>query len=421
MYRTAKVKLELDESMKQRALRTMELYTEAFNNASEWAFTNNEVNKVEVHRGTYHDIRNRIPELPATLVESARDLACEAIKGNECTRPPHRRTYAAMRYSYRAAKVFFESRVLNFCAIGGRISSRFELPECFEKYRSWEFRAGVLIYSKKKNEFFFGIVVWKDPPLEPAVGEIVGIDRGLRNVAVSSGNDFFASSKLRNVKGKFARLRAQLQSKGTRSAKRLLKRLAGRERRFVSCENHSMTKKLVSSNYASFAVEDLQGIVKKDVYKSRMSRRLHNWSFWRFHWILDYKAEEAGKIMVVINPWRTSQICSHCGHFDQESRIKSVFHCTKCGFELNADLNAARNIAQIGKSELGRLPVREPHATRKQAGNRLVDKERSCESTEEEHSFLDDGHLEFRTNGGSFTIDRFKCFQYQIGGDFEED
>ena len=279
-----------------------------------------------------------------------------------------------------------------------------------------EFKGGLLIYSQKRDEFSFGIVVWKDAPIECAKGEIVGLDRGLKNAVVSSGNDFFSSSKIRNIKGKFARLRAELQRKGTRSAKRLLKRLAGRERRFVSCENHAMAKKLVNSEYAAFAIEDLAGISKKDAYQSRMSRRLHNWSYRKFQWILQYKAEEFGKMVVIVNPWQTSIICSRCSNVDHKSRSRSVFHCTNCGLELNADLNAARNIARIGKSELGRLPVREPHATHRKAGNRLSEEDCSCESEEEDISFLDYGHLEFRTNGGSFEIGRFKCFQHPIGG-----
>jgi IS605 OrfB family transposase len=413
------VKLDLGQSQKDQAIHTMELYTAAFNRTSDWAFHNRESNKVKVHKGTYYDVRELVPELPATLVESARDVVCEAIKGNDCRRPPRRRTYGAMRYSYKASDIFLDKGIISLCAAGGRIRARFSLPEYFQKYRSWGYKGGVLTYAKKKDEFYFGIVVWKDPPIEGAKGEMVGIDRGLKNAAVSSGNDFFSASKIRNIKGKFARLRAELQAKGTRSAKRLLRRMAGRERRFVACENHSMTKQLVNSEYASFAVEDLGGIANKDVYQSRMSRRLHNWSHWRFQWSLRYKAEEQGKAMVIVNPWRTSITCSKCLHVDSASRNRSVFKCTSCGFELNADLNAARNIARIGTSDLGRLPVREPHATHRKAGNHLSEEGCSCESKNAE-SFLDYGHLEFRDTGGSFVIDRFKCFQNPLGGGLEE-
>ena len=59
-----------------------------------------------------------------------------------------------------------------------------------------------------------------------------------------------------------------------------------------------------------------------------------------------------------------NQRCSCCGHIHRQNRKGYRFKCLRCGFELNSDLNAARNIAQLGKSLLGRLPhVNEPIVT----------------------------------------------------------
>lgn len=61
--------------------------------------------------------------------------------------------------------------------------------------------------------------------------------------------------------------------------------------------------------------------------------------------------------MVYINPAYTSQRCSACGHVDRGNReSQAVFHCRACGFECNADVNAARNIliAGLGLLESGR-------------------------------------------------------------------
>ena len=70
---------------------------------------------------------------------------------------------------------------------------------------------------------------------------------------------------------------------------------------------------------------------------------------------MKYKAENLGKIVIEIDPKFTSQQCSKCGFIDRKNRYKSRFKCLGCDFELNADLNAARNIGQFGKSELIRL------------------------------------------------------------------
>jgi putative transposase len=59
---------------------------------------------------------------------------------------------------------------------------------------------------------------------------VLGIDLGLRNLAVCSNNRFFNSKEIKRVKGIYAFQRAQLQAKGTRSAKRKLRKIAGRKR-----------------------------------------------------------------------------------------------------------------------------------------------------------------------------------------------
>ena len=63
-----------------------------------------------------------------------------------------------------------------------------------------------------------------------------------------------------------------------------------------------------------------------------------------------YKAERVGIIVKKVDPAYTSQTCSICGHIDKENRqTQEKFKCTMCGFELNADHNAAINIARSNK------------------------------------------------------------------------
>ncbi|MDD3566121.1 MAG: transposase [Methanothrix sp.] len=69
-----------------------------------------------------------------------------------------------------------------------------------------------------------------------------------------------------------------------------------------------------------------------------------------------YKAEALRKHTLLVDARYTSQKCSECGHIYKRNRNGSSFRCRKCGFELHADLNASRNIAQAGISCLSRLP-----------------------------------------------------------------
>ncbi|MCL2890851.1 MAG: RNA-guided endonuclease TnpB family protein, partial [Methanomassiliicoccaceae archaeon] len=106
-----------------------------------------------------------------------------------------------------------------------------------------------------------------------------------------------------------------------------------------------------------FALEELKDI-KKNVVKGKTGKTFRKmiggWAFRQLAEFLEYKAEERGKVVVYVNPKDTSRRCSHCGHTEKDNRKGSSFVCKECGFSLNADLNAARNIAGLGISVFGR-------------------------------------------------------------------
>ena len=92
------------------------------------------------------------------------------------------------------------------------------------------------------------------------------------------------------------------------------------------------------------AVEKLHKI-KKTVRKQQRQR--HNqWPFYQLRQFLKYKSQMAGLPYTEVNPAYTSQICSQCGHSSSKNRkTQSDFTCISCGLSINADLNAAINIA----------------------------------------------------------------------------
>jgi transposase len=92
-------------------------------------------------------------------------------------------------------------------------------------------------------------------------------------------------------------------------------------------------------------LEDLTSIRGKS-YGREFNRKIHTWSFFRLRNFIEYKALMKGYKVELINPKYTSQECSKCHHISRGNRkTQSRFKCKKCGFELNADLNASRNIA----------------------------------------------------------------------------
>jgi putative transposase len=180
---------------------------------------------------------------------------------------------------------------------------------------------------------------------------------GIINIAATSDGEIINHGQgiihahINTVRARFSRMRAKLQKKGTRSAKRLLKKRSGRERRFVRNVNHCISKSLVSTAKGTsrgIALEDLNGIrerinAKRTVAK-RQRRVLHTWAFYQLRAFISYKAQMAGVRLVLVNPAYTTQTCSHCGHCDKANRrTQAQFVCVACGHACHADLNAAEN------------------------------------------------------------------------------
>ncbi len=186
--------------------------------------------------------------------------------------------------------------------------------------------------------------------------KVVGIDRGIKNIAVLSNNQFFNSAHLKDIKGKNEYNRKRLQHAGTRSAHRKLRELSGRERRFVLDINHVISKQIVNLPFNVFALEDLESArMRTKRNGKKFNHKPGSWSPYQLEQFIRYKARDMGKAVICVNPKYTSQKCSKCRYADKSNRKGPIFHCNSCGFELHADLNASRNIEILGKSEYFRL------------------------------------------------------------------
>jgi putative transposase len=83
--------------------------------------------------------------------------------------------------------------------------------------------------------------------------------------------------------------------------------------------------------------------------KSGLNRSIAQQSWGMFFTMLEYKAIRKGGGVIKIDPKYTSQKCSECGHISKENRqTQSKFTCLKCGFSINADINASINIVRAG-------------------------------------------------------------------------
>ncbi|WP_370650206.1 RNA-guided endonuclease InsQ/TnpB family protein [Oscillochloris sp. ZM17-4] len=181
---------------------------------------------------------------------------------------------------------------------------------------------------------------------------------------------FLGKPAWKAIEGRLFYLKRQLQRKGSKSAKRHLRTVRGKQARFRRDCDHVLSKQIVQSAHpgATIVLENLTHIRKRSKIRkqTKTSRRVHSWSFAQITSFVAYKAEERGCTVAGVDPRHTSQTCSCCGHQARTNRrSRGRFVCRVCGFELHADLNAARNSAATyhasgGRSPVGGLPVNQP-------------------------------------------------------------
>jgi IS605 OrfB family transposase len=354
MFRTVKVKLPFESSLFQTAVA----FNRACQTVLDYGSEHKIYNKDKLNKATYRKIREAIPNLPSALVQTARDEASEMLMRTNFAKIVKKRL--SVRYDNRCFKFYPNSNYVSLTTVHGRLNFPFKHYLYLDTWKGKYTNAQLVI---RKNSAFLNVQVkLPDKPLKTTkkvAGKVLGVDRGILNIAVCSDNTFFDSKRLRAVKGRYRYLRRRLQHVGTRSAHRKLRRLSGRERRFVLSTNHCVSKAIVNKPFDVFALEKLE-INRGKKNGKRFNRLLGSWSPSELQWFIAYKAEAIGKCVVEVNPKLTSQRCSRCGFVHRWNRHGLRFRCGNCSFELNADLNASRNIEVLGKSEYLRLFVNEP-------------------------------------------------------------
>ena len=108
---------------------------------------------------------------------------------------------------------------------------------------------------------------------------------------------------------------------------------------------HKLTKSLVET-YDVIKIEDLKA---KNLLKNhKLARAIANQSWRKLRSQLAYKCAWYGKQLVIVNPYKTSQICSECGYDDGKHTLDvREWTCPSCGTHHDRDINAAINILNV--------------------------------------------------------------------------
>jgi IS605 OrfB family transposase len=340
--RSLKVKLSLSPKDKETLLETMEEYSKCFNFYSNWSSTNKSTSKKVAHSNSYQESKKLFPNLPTALIQSARDLALEANKSKRSKSTPIKKKHSSIRYDIRTFT--FRNQQLTISSVDKRIKTVISLYSHIENYfKNWKLlKTGYL--SKVGKHFYFTFLFESGKTQETKGTETVGLDRGIINVIATSEEELVSGKPLRKNKRKYLYLKRKLQAKGTRSAKRFLKRISRKEKRFSLNFLHCLTKKLVKNeNIKTYILENLSKFKPKK-YNKKSNKIVSNWGFKQFETLLKYKAEQKGINVEFVDAMYTSQICSGCQNQDKESRNKGMYRCGVCDLRIHSDINAAINI-----------------------------------------------------------------------------
>jgi IS605 OrfB family transposase len=156
---------------------------------------------------------------------------------------------------------------------------------------------------------------------------------------------FWSGGLLNHRRREYERVRGNLQQTGTESAHQTLEGPGDRKTRWVEDYLHRVSKAIVQEALA----HDCETIVFEELTDIRErlpnAKQFHAWAFRRLHDYVAYKAKAEGIETTQVDPAYTSQRCSKCGTtLAENGSSQARFCCRKCGYEVNADYNAAKNI-----------------------------------------------------------------------------
>jgi len=377
MQRTIRIKLQPTQEQATALLGTRRQFTDVFNVVAAYGWQERIKNGVVLHHALYYPLKAQSPDLVSDLHIQARVKATEAVASAlQLAKDPVRtvsqpRSWGvAPRYNVHTYRVDWQAQIVNLATVAGRQRIPFTMPEYARQYGDCETDSADLIL--RDGDWWLHVVVTVPTPAISSNDTVIGVDLGLAYPAVTSNRHFLGKRRWKAVEGRYFYVRRQLQQRGTKSAKRHLRRMRHKQAQFRRDCDHVLSKQIAQSTPegSTIAVENLTHIRQRTKQRGREQRqRMHRWSYHQLRQFLTYKAEARGCTVVAVDPRHTSQTCSRCGYQARNNRrARGLFRCHQCDYELHADLNASYNIAgkyqaSVGTPDTGGLPVTQPIAS----------------------------------------------------------
>jgi len=197
------------------------------------------------------------------------------------------------------------------------------------------------------------------PTLEPS--GFMAIDRNLDNVTIADSNGSITRhnlSEATEIKAMYREVKSHLNRNDSRVKQRVYAKYGMRQRNRVRQLLHLTSKQIITeakSSKSAIVMERLTGIRKLYRKENGQGRnyhaRMNGWSFAELQRQVEYKARWEGLPVIYVNPYGTSVKCSICG-LRMKPEENRTLKCRSCGFTVDRDVNAARNILAAGMRAL---------------------------------------------------------------------
>ena len=353
-------KLNPSQKVVKKIDTTLEMFAAACN------YANKEVkpsitSKTTIQSQVYQTIREKY-SLSANLAVRA----CARVGANRKTAKQKNKPVKA----FKPTSADYDARIFAFREKDWSVSltlvgGREHIPIIASNYQIGKLKGtkptSAQLCKHRDGNYYIHIQVKDEAPKVIKSNNVIGVDFGRTDIAVTSDNKKWSGKEIRDVRDKYSKLRANLQKRakrGTRSSRRrcrqLLKRLSGREKRFQRHINHVISKTIVLSAKQSnsiVAIENLTGIRERTNTQPRTKterRRSNSWAFYQLRTFLEYKGLINGVEILPVSPRYSSQTCHKCMHLGLRSGKR--FKCTNsgCSWHGDADENASYNLSIIG-------------------------------------------------------------------------
>lgn len=342
----AQIKLQPTAEQAGALRQTMEAANRAANFVSGIAWDTQQFNKYALRHACYYAIRSQYG-LSAEITALVVFKVAYAYKLNGKVRHTFK-PLGGIAYNDRILRIVPDKRTVSIWTLSGRQQVTFVCGE--RQMVMLQGRRGESDLVLRHGEFYLLVTCDVEDPEPAPVDDFLGVDMGIVNIAVDSDGTTHQGKTVNNVRHRHRKLRAKLQRKGTKSCRRRLKKLAGKERRFATWVNHNVSKSIVAKakdTGRGIAIEELGGILDRVTARRSQRATLHSWSFFQLRTFLTYKGRLSGVSVVAVERHNTSLLCPACGCTEKANRkSQTKFLCVSCGFSGLADHIAAMNISR---------------------------------------------------------------------------